>query len=69
MKKPLREHYQVPTDLGQSLRTFDYIKELEKYCDYLEKKQNEDYCQCLMPMTDSRDTFTRCNNCYKTVGY
>lgn len=29
--KPLREHFEVETDAGTTLRTFDYIEALEKY--------------------------------------
>jgi len=67
MFRPLKEHYQVPTDNGDALRTFDYIEELEKYCDWLESIKDESYCNCLMPMTDSRDTFSRCHHCHKKV--
>ena len=37
MNKPLREHFEVPTDDGEALMVFDYIEELEKYIDCLEK--------------------------------
>ena len=29
--KPLREHFEIDTDAGTTLRTFDYIDALEKY--------------------------------------
>jgi hypothetical protein len=29
--KPLREHFEIETDAGTTLRTFDYIDALEKY--------------------------------------
>ena len=34
--RPLREHFEVPTDAGEALRTFDYIEELEAYINHLE---------------------------------
>lgn len=34
--RPLREHFEVSTDNGEALRTFDYIEELEAYINYLE---------------------------------
>ena len=38
MNKPLREHYETPTDAGSMLQTFRYIDDLEKYIEYLEHK-------------------------------
>lgn len=35
--RPEKEHFEVPTDMGDTLRVFDYIEELEKHIDYLEK--------------------------------
>jgi hypothetical protein len=35
-EKPLREHFEVETDAGDTLRTFDYIKALEAYIERLE---------------------------------
>lgn len=37
MNKPLREHYETPTDAGNLLQTFRYIEDLENYIEYLEK--------------------------------
>ena len=34
--RPLREHFEVSTDAGEALRTFDYIEELEAYINHLE---------------------------------
>lgn len=31
LNKPLREHFEVETDAGTTLRTFDYIEALEQY--------------------------------------
>ncbi len=31
VEKPLREHFEMDTDAGTTLRTFDYIAALEKY--------------------------------------
>lgn len=42
MSRPLREHFEVPTDAGVTLRTFDYIEELEKYIDHLEALRQPD---------------------------
>lgn len=42
MNRPLREHFEVPTDAGVALRTFDYIEELEKYIDHLEALRQPD---------------------------
>jgi hypothetical protein len=36
MNKPLREHFEMETDAGTTLRTFDYIKALEDYVERLE---------------------------------
>lgn len=38
MEKPLREHFEVETDAGDSLRTFDYIDQLEQYILTLEQQ-------------------------------
>jgi ribosomal 50S subunit-associated protein YjgA (DUF615 family) len=35
--KPIKEHYEVDSDAGIMVRTFDYISDLEKYCTELEK--------------------------------
>jgi hypothetical protein len=35
MNKPLREHFEVPTDDGSHLRVFDYILALEEYIRHL----------------------------------
>ena len=43
MNKPLREHYEVITDLGTSYRIFDYAEDLDKYVEYLEGHLNEIY--------------------------
>jgi hypothetical protein len=31
------------------------------------ESDNDDSCKCIMPMTDSRDTFSKCHGCQKTV--
>jgi chromosome segregation ATPase len=36
-EKPLKEHYEVDSDAGIMVRTFDYIADLEKYCTSIEK--------------------------------
>lgn len=36
MNRPLREHYTIPTDAGEHLAVFAYIKALEEYIEYLE---------------------------------
>jgi hypothetical protein len=36
MERPLREHYEVDSDAGIMVRTFDYIADLEKYCTSIE---------------------------------
>lgn len=36
MNRPLKEHYEVDSDSGIMVRTFDYIAELEKYCNFIE---------------------------------
>lgn len=41
--RPLREHFEVDTDAGTSLRTFDYINELEKHIDQLTMKKEETF--------------------------
>jgi peptidoglycan hydrolase CwlO-like protein len=35
--KPLKEHYEVDSDVGIMVRTFDYIADLEKYCNSVER--------------------------------
>lgn len=40
MERPLKEHFEVDTDAGSTLRTFDYIKALEQYIDQL-REENE----------------------------
>lgn len=40
--RPLREHFEVPTDAGEALRTFDYIEELEAYINHLEALRQPD---------------------------
>jgi hypothetical protein len=35
-EKPLKEHYEVDSDAGIMVRTFDYIADLEKYCTSIE---------------------------------
>lgn len=35
--KPIKEHYEVDSDTGVMVRTFDYIADLEKYCTSIEK--------------------------------
>lgn len=45
MNRPLKEHYENETDLGSTLATFDYIRDLEAYCDDIKSlvnKQAED---------------------------
>jgi hypothetical protein len=42
MNRPLKEHFEVDTDVATMLRTFDYIEALEKYCDHLEQVKNCD---------------------------
>ena len=41
MNKPLKEHYEVPTDAGISYRIFEYAEDLEKYIEGLEGHLNE----------------------------
>lgn len=36
MNRPLKEDYEVDSDSGIMVRTFDYIAELEKYCNFIE---------------------------------
>ena len=36
MEKPLKEHYQMSTDYGDTLAIYDYIEDMEKYCTFLE---------------------------------
>jgi DNA-binding XRE family transcriptional regulator len=43
MNKPLKEHYEVDTDLGTVVATLDYIRDLEKYIDFLESKFTENF--------------------------
>jgi len=35
--KPLKEHYEVDSDAGIMVRTFDYISDLEEYCNSVER--------------------------------
>ena len=42
MTQPLREHFEVETDAGTTLRTFDYIDALEKYiAEQLKQERNK----------------------------
>ncbi|MBL7842899.1 MAG: hypothetical protein JNK44_03480 [Cyclobacteriaceae bacterium] len=41
MNKPLREHFESPTDMGWSLQTFRYIDALENYIEFLEKNKTK----------------------------
>jgi DNA-binding XRE family transcriptional regulator len=43
MEEPLKEHYEVDTDLGTVVATLDYIRDLEKYIDFLESKFTEKF--------------------------
>lgn len=38
--RPLREHYEIATDLGDTFAVRAYIKDLEKYIDFLESQIN-----------------------------
>lgn len=69
MERPNKIEYEISTDIGTAVATHEYINDLEKYIDYLENKNKEEYCQCLIPMTDSRDTFSRCNQCKRKVNH
>ena len=37
MKRPLKEHYIMPTDYGDTLAIYNYLEDLEKYADKLEE--------------------------------
>jgi DNA-binding XRE family transcriptional regulator len=43
MNKPLREHFEVETEMGEALATFKYIDAMEKYVEYLESKFTENF--------------------------
>lgn len=45
--------------LGWSIAQMHYLS--------LQPIFREQFCECLSPQTDSRDTFTRCNNCHNKV--
>lgn len=38
--KPLREHFEIETDAGTTLRTFDYIDALERHIDGATREYN-----------------------------
>lgn len=70
MNRPLKEHFEVPTDVDVALRTFDYIEELEKYIDYLEALRQPDVISSVCPKCNSKDTRAivgevtwQCKNC------
>lgn len=42
MMKPLREHFETETDLGNALQTFRYIDALEQYVAHLEQLHKPD---------------------------
>lgn len=47
MTQPLREHFEVETDAGTTLRTFDYIDALEKYiAEQLKQERNKAIEDC-----------------------
>lgn len=41
MDRPLKEHYITETDAGDTLQTFRYIEDLDKYCDQLASERYE----------------------------
>lgn len=66
MNRPLREHFEVSTDLGEALRTFDYIEELEKYIDHLEALRQPAVIKSVCPHCNHINvgTFENLNHCF-----
>jgi len=75
MNRPLKEHFEVETDVATTLRTFDYIEALEKYCDHLEQVNSVDLadvggnevalCRCSEDETTGWIKLKCCNICGK----
>ena len=75
MKKPLKEHYQMPTDYGDTLAIYNYLEDLEKYVEELEQAlrihdvvgRSELFCECgdCQRNIVSGLFCTKCNKKYK----
>ncbi len=68
MERPNKVQFEISTDIGNAIAVHDYIKALELYIDFLETDKTQ-YCKCVFPQTDSRDTFTICKSCHCKVKY
>lgn len=55
--------YLIKDNLKDNLHKEEILKQF----DLMVNNTELEYCKCLFPNTDSRDTFTRCNNCHLKV--